>query len=164
MEPIANVQEILARLPARDSDYLALYYVHGKTQSEIAQIFGVTQGTVSVRLKFIIERVRFLESLPKIEARDLEENLSRAFDMKMVRLLVTLVRFDGHQRRTANNLHVTYQAVCLALRNAIRRLERLEPIAPALGPTLALLRRLADPARPRYFEHGTFRRRKARRR
>lgn len=164
MEAIANVQEMLARLPARESDYLELYYIQGKTQKEIAQIFGVKQNSVSWRLNRAIERVRFLESLPKVEARELEDFLSRAFDSKMVRLLATLVRFDGHQRRTAISMHMTYQAVCLALHAAIHRLERLEPIAPSFTPMLTLLRRLADPARPRYFEHGTFRRRKARRR
>jgi len=72
---LERVREIMSTLPNREADFVELYFFNHKTQTDIAQIFMVSQPTVCYRLKRATSRIRFVLSLPDISQAELEEAL-----------------------------------------------------------------------------------------
>ncbi len=75
-DQIREIQEILGDLPPREADFVELYYFHKLRQTDIADIFGVSQPTVCYRLKRATERIRFLLYLPHAEEEQMEADLA----------------------------------------------------------------------------------------
>ena len=61
-----SVRELMADLPLREADFVELYFFNHKTQTDIAEIFKVSQPTVCYRLQRATARIRFVLSLPDI--------------------------------------------------------------------------------------------------
>lgn len=79
-EQLARVRGILDRIPPREADFVDLYYFKQKRQTDIAEIFGVSQPTVCYRLQRAAERIRFLLKLPpfdEVTARPIIESVLR---------------------------------------------------------------------------------------
>lgn len=70
-----KIRMVLDRLPDRESDLIRLYFFLNKKQTDIAEIFGVTQAAVSYRLKRAINRIRFLIELPDVTKEELYHDL-----------------------------------------------------------------------------------------
>lgn len=68
---LQRVKKILPLLPAREADFVELYYFRRLKQTDIALIFRVSQPTVCYRLQRAADRIRFLLSLPDIEDGEL---------------------------------------------------------------------------------------------
>lgn len=66
-ERLTRVKSILDRIPPREADFVDLYYFRQKRQTDIAEIFGVSQPTVCYRLQRAAERIRFLLKLPTFD-------------------------------------------------------------------------------------------------
>lgn len=63
---LGRVQDIMDELPAREADFVQLYFFNHKTQTDIAEIFKVSQPTVCYRLQRATARIRFVLSLPDV--------------------------------------------------------------------------------------------------
>lgn len=66
---------MLTRLHPMDADFLDLYFLRGKFESEIGVIFGLTQAAVSYRLHKAIARLRWLAGVPQITEEELRRDL-----------------------------------------------------------------------------------------
>lgn len=75
----SRIAPLLDRIPDRESDLIQLYFIHGKRQADIAEIFGVTQAAVSYRLDRGIKRIQFLLSIPQVLEEELRRDLAPVF-------------------------------------------------------------------------------------
>lgn len=76
LKQIEQIQEILNLLPDREADFVDLYYFKRLRQTDIAQIFGVSQPTVCYRLMRAADRIKFLLNLPDISRKKMEKDLT----------------------------------------------------------------------------------------
>lgn len=91
MEKIGRIQHILPLLPPREADFIELYYFKKLRQTDIAEIFGVSQPTVCYRLTRAASRIRFLLDLPVVNVdkmvSDLSGFLSDPLDVRILLLM-----------------------------------------------------------------------------
>lgn len=84
-----QVAPYLDRIPPMEADVVQLYFGLGKPESDIAEIFGVSQAGLAYRLKRALTRLRWLWSVPHFSAGDLLRDLpSYSFHEFDVALLV----------------------------------------------------------------------------
>ena len=69
---LERVRDIMLELPLREADFVELYFFNHKTQTDIAEIFRVSQPTVCYRLQRATARIRFVLSLPDISEEEME--------------------------------------------------------------------------------------------
>jgi len=69
---LERVRDIMLELPLREADFVELYFFNHKTQTDIAEIFRVSQPTVCYRLQRATARIRFVLSLPDISEAEME--------------------------------------------------------------------------------------------
>lgn len=104
---LERVRSVLDQLPPREADFIDLYYFRSIKQTDIAQIFGVSQPTVCYRLQRAADRVRFLLSLPKYDAKEIEAQVSPILsDPVDVRIMV-LMHETTCQSEVAKRLDVS---------------------------------------------------------
>lgn len=72
---LERVRELMKGLPLREADFVELYFFNHKTQTDIAEIFKVSQPTVCYRLQRATARIRFVLSLPDVTIGEIEEAL-----------------------------------------------------------------------------------------
>ena len=88
---LERVCEIMTELPKREADFIELYFFIHKTQTDIAEIFKVSQPTVCYRLKRATDRIRFVLDLPDVTQKEMEEALrgflSDGEDVKIMMLM-----------------------------------------------------------------------------
>lgn len=88
---LGQIQEVMGQLPPREADFVDLYYFRKLKQTDIAQIFGVSQPTVCYRLARAADRLRFLINLPKVDrnqlAKDMAGFLSDSLDVQIMVLM-----------------------------------------------------------------------------
>ena len=75
-DQINDVKQILALIPPREADFVDLYYFKKLRQTDIAEIFGVSQPTVCYRLSRAADRIRFLMYLPPMEKEEITADLA----------------------------------------------------------------------------------------
>jgi DNA-directed RNA polymerase specialized sigma24 family protein len=104
---LERVQKLLEGLPNLEADFFELYFFKHLTQTNIAQIFKVSQPTVHYRLQRATDRIRFVLSLPDISVEEVEEAM-RGFlsDPEDVRIM-TLMFETTCQSDVAKQLGVT---------------------------------------------------------
>lgn len=73
---IEHVRAVLEKLPAREADFVELYYFKHLKQTDIAAIFGVSQPTVCYRLARAADRIRFLLNAPTVDKSRMENDLT----------------------------------------------------------------------------------------
>lgn len=71
-----KVMDALDRIPTREADFIDLYVFKKRKQTDIATIFGVSQPTVSYRLKRAEARIKYLIELPNLADGELERVLN----------------------------------------------------------------------------------------
>jgi predicted DNA-binding protein (UPF0251 family) len=76
LEQIAEVSKVLSKLPPREADFVELYFFRHMKQTDIAQIFKVSQPTVCYRLQRATARIRFLLEMPEVDADKLRKDLA----------------------------------------------------------------------------------------
>jgi DNA-directed RNA polymerase specialized sigma24 family protein len=83
-----RVEEIMETLPAREADFIDLYFFRHLKQTAIAMIFNVSQPTVCYRLQRATARIQFILQLPRIEISllkmDLQGFLSDPLDVDIM--------------------------------------------------------------------------------
>lgn len=75
----SQIAPLLDRIPEREADLIQLYFIAGKRQADIAEIFGVTQAAVSYRLDRGVKRIQFLLSIPTVSEEELRRDLPAVF-------------------------------------------------------------------------------------
>lgn len=91
LEKIEVIRGIMESLPAREADFVDLYYFKRKKQTEIAFIFDCSQPTVCYRLQRATARIQFLLQLPRVEEaallRDMRAFLKDDLDVQIMHLM-----------------------------------------------------------------------------
>lgn len=70
-----RVKSVVDKLPAREADFIEMYYFRNIKQTDIAAIFGVSQPTVCYRLQRAAARIHFLLSMPTIDSDELRKSV-----------------------------------------------------------------------------------------
>jgi DNA-directed RNA polymerase specialized sigma24 family protein len=69
-----RVKSVVDKLPAREADFIEMYYFRNIKQTDIAAIFGVSQPTVCYRLQRAAARIHFLLSMPTIDPDEMRKS------------------------------------------------------------------------------------------
>jgi len=140
IEQIEQVQHILKDLPPREADFVELYYFHRLRQTDIAEIFNVSQPTVCYRLKRATERIRFLLYLPQAEETQMEADLSGFLsDPLDVRIMILMWKTTC-QSEVAKILGVSQGLVRHRFLRSVSRMES----SPKLGHYATLFRYISE--------------------
>lgn len=83
-----QILPLLDRIPEKEADFINLYYIQKKKQSDIAAIFNITQAAVSYRLDRGIQRIKFILDMPPFTEEQLREDLSKVFKPMDVDILM----------------------------------------------------------------------------
>jgi len=104
---LERVREIMDDLPDREADFVDLYFFFHKTQTDIADIFKVSQPTVCYRLQRATERIRFLLSLPDVTIEEMEKAMCGFLsDPEDVKIMVKMYRTTC-QSEVASQMGIT---------------------------------------------------------
>lgn len=115
---LEKIRDFLPRLPDREADLIELYFFYNKKQTEIAQIFELTQAAVSYRLKRALERLRFLMEMPDLSAESIQQDLSSTFSEVDVQIFQEMFATTC-QSEVANRLHISQGKVRHRFLNAL---------------------------------------------
>lgn len=120
---LERVREIMDDLPNREADFVDLYFFFHKTQTDIADIFKVSQPTVCYRLQRATERIRFLLSLPDVTIEEMEVAM-RGFlsDPEDVKIMVQMYRTTC-QSEVATQLGITQGKVRHRFMRSTKRMQ-----------------------------------------
>jgi predicted DNA-binding protein (UPF0251 family) len=88
----AKLLPLLARIPRPEAEILRLYFIAQKKQRDIAAIYGVTQAAISYRLHRALHRLRFVASLPPVDACVMRDELGEVLDVVDVAIVMTMTR------------------------------------------------------------------------
>jgi DNA-directed RNA polymerase specialized sigma24 family protein len=139
-ERLAEVRLYLDRIPAREADFIELYFFLKLRQTSIAEMFNVSQPTVCYRLQRGAARIRFLMELPEFDpekmGRDLRGVLQEEVDARiMERMVATTCQSD-----VARELGVTQGYVRYRFFRTIERLRML----PAMRTYVEVFEKVAE--------------------
>jgi DNA-directed RNA polymerase specialized sigma24 family protein len=123
LEQLERVRGILNRLPDTEADFVDLYHFRHLRQTDIAAIFNVSQPTVCYRLQRAAARIRFLLSLPELEAGELVEALESFLSDPLDIRIMVLMNETTCQSEVAKQLGVSQG---LVRHRFIRSIERME--------------------------------------
>lgn len=139
-ELLERIKPLLDHLPAREADFVELYFFRHLKQTDIAAIFRVSQPTVCYRLQRAAARLRFLLKLPDLDDGELfdvlEGFLSDNLDVKIMLLMYETTC----QSEVAKRLDVSQG---LVRHRFIRSIERMEQV-PDLEKYAGMFRLIAE--------------------
>lgn len=104
---LERIEEVLHRLPDREADLVHLYYFCNKKQTDIAEIFNVTQAAVSYRLKRALERIQFLIEMPNVTREEIYEDLKLIMPSELDALIFVEMFETSCQSEAANRLSLS---------------------------------------------------------
>lgn len=148
---LERVREIMKELPLREADFVELYFFNHKTQTDIAEIFRVSQPTVCYRLQRATARIRFVLSLPDISLSEMERAL-RGFlgDEEDVEIMMRM--YDTTcQSAVAKAMDITQGKVRHRFMRSTRRMtdnpqmEQYAKIFQAISENLNIMREVDRP-------------------
>jgi len=73
---IEEIRKVLDKLPPREADFVELYFFRHMKQTDIANIFRVSQPTVCYRLQRATTRIKFLLEMPEVDVAELRKDLA----------------------------------------------------------------------------------------
>lgn len=139
----AQIEPLLDRIPAREADLIKLYYIDKKRQTDIAEIFGVTQAAISYRLDRGLQRIKFLLSIPQVTEQQLRKDLQVIFRDIDVDILVGMWQTTC-QSEVAAQLGLTQGRVRHRFFKAVKVLEARASIEPAYEPYCRIFSAIAS--------------------
>jgi len=139
---LERVRETMTDLPPREADFVELYFFNHKTQTDIAEIFKVSQPTVCYRLQRATARIRFVLSLPDVTVEELEKALygflSDPEDVKIMMLMYETTC----QSAVAKRLGVTQGKVRHRFMRSTKRM--VESSNPEIGKIAQIFQAVAQ--------------------
>lgn len=148
-----RVHEILDLLPPREADFVELYYFRHMKQTDIAEIFQVSQPTVCYRLQRAVARIQFLLELPDLEEGELEDALNGFLSDELDVQIMMHMYETTCQSEAAKRLGVSQGLVRHRFVRSIERMEAVEAMAKyaktfrMIYDNLNILREVNRPAR-----------------
>lgn len=70
-----DLKLLIDRLPPIEADMLEMYFFGQKFQADIGDLFNVSQGAVSYKIRRALERIRFLMKCPVVDIDKMAEDL-----------------------------------------------------------------------------------------
>jgi DNA-directed RNA polymerase specialized sigma24 family protein len=119
---LAKVKSIMESLPPREADFVDLYYFKKLRQTDIANIFKVSQPTVCYRLQRATARIQYLLQIPDIKQQEIEDNLQKILEDELDIKIMILMYQTTCQSEVAKRLGVSQG---LVRHRFIRSLERM---------------------------------------
>jgi len=104
---LEHVRAVMDQLPPREADFVDLYYFKKLKQTDIAQIFGVSQPTVCYRLARAADRIRFILNLPRVNREEMSNDLASYFTDALDVQIMVLMWETTCQSEVAKQLGVT---------------------------------------------------------
>ncbi|MDB4278177.1 sigma-70 family RNA polymerase sigma factor [Deltaproteobacteria bacterium] len=123
-EMLVRVESTLDLLPPTEADFIELYYFKHLKQTDIAEIFGVSQPTVCYRLQRAARRIQFLLSLPVLEEDEMERVMSGFLDDPTDARIMVLMYQTTCQSEVAKQLGVSQGFVRHRFIRSISRMEK----------------------------------------
>jgi len=152
LEMLEQVRGILDMLPPREADFVELYFFRHMKQTDIAEIFRVSQPTVCYRLQRAAARIKFLLLLPRLESDELSLVL-RGFLSDEVDVQIMLMMHETTcQSEVAKRLGVSQGLVRHRFMRSMERMEQLETMDKysemfrLIAENLNILREVQRPA------------------
>jgi DNA-directed RNA polymerase specialized sigma subunit len=149
---LERVREIMRELPAREADFVELYFFSHKTQTDIAEIFKVSQPTVCYRLQRATSRIRFVLGLPEIEDGELRDALCGFLgDDEDIEIMLRMYETTC-QSAVAKAMGITQGKVRHRFKRSTKRMlesprmEKFARIFTAIEENLNILREVDRPA------------------
>jgi DNA-directed RNA polymerase specialized sigma24 family protein len=122
---MAQVQNLLHLIPAREADFVELYFFNKIRQTTIAELFNISQPTVCYRLQRAAERLRYLIDMPVHNVRLMEQDLRGVLtDERDIKIMLGMVRTTC-QSEVAQELGVTQGFVRHRYLRTIDRLKQM---------------------------------------
>lgn len=121
------VVQIMEDLPPREADFIDLYYFRRLKQTDIAQIFGVSQPTVCYRLQRAAARIQFLLQMPTVDEEELEQDLRELLPDEQDVEIMLLMRDTTCQSEVAKRLGVSQGLVRHRFIRSLNRMRDLDP-------------------------------------
>jgi len=121
---IEEVMGILPALPPREADFIDLYYFKRLKQTDIAQIFGVSQPTVCYRLQRATARIQFLLQMPDVDEETLRQDLEDLLPDPLDVMIMLLMKETTCQSEVAKRLGVSQGLVRHRFIRSLGRMDR----------------------------------------
>ncbi len=153
---LQKVRAVLSDLPEREADFVELYFFKHKTQTDIAEIFKVSQPTVCYRLHRATARIRYVLELPDIEDDELIDLITPILDKPEDVKIMYLMFKTTCQSAVAKELGVTQGKVRHRFIRSLKKIknsnipktEVLSKIFDSVSANLNILREVERPAGP----------------
>jgi DNA-directed RNA polymerase specialized sigma24 family protein len=121
---VTRVKSIIETLPPREADFVELYYFKHLKQTDISNIFQVSQPTVCYRLQRATSRIQFLLNLPEVSVETMRRELIKYLkDSLDVDILVEMYKTTC-QSEVAKILNVSQGLVRHRFIRSLKRLEK----------------------------------------
>lgn len=147
-----RVRDIMRELPPREADFIDLYFFCHKTQTDIAEIFKVSQPTVCYRLQRATARIRFVLDLPDVSEPEMEDALGGFLaDPEDVQIMMLMYQTTC-QSAVAKRLGVTQGKVRHRFMRSTKRMrenpnmEKFAKIFQSIADNLNIKREVERPA------------------
>ena len=122
---LVRVREVLGKIPAREADFIELYFFNRVRQTTIAELFNISQPTVCYRLQRAAERLRYLIDMPVHDLWLMEQDLRGVLtDEKDIQIMLGMIRTTC-QSEVADELGVTQGFVRHRYFRTIDRFKRM---------------------------------------
>lgn len=125
LDQLERVRGILDQLPACEADFIDLYFFRQRKQTDIAEIFGVSQPTVCYRLQRATARAKYLLSLPNVEEDEIKDAMAKVLDDPLDIDVMGLMYETTCQSEVAKRLGVSQGKVRHRFIRAIDRMNQL---------------------------------------
>lgn len=124
-EAMVRVRSVLSQIPAREADFVELYYFNRVRQTAIAQLFNLSQPTVCYRLQRAAARIRYILDMPTHDVWLLEQDLRGVLtDEVDIKIMLGMLRTTC-QSEVAQEIGVTQGFVRHRYFRTIDRLKKM---------------------------------------
>lgn len=138
-----DLEYYLQFLPPREADIIELYFCRRKRQSDIADMFGITQAAVSYRIDRSCKRLRFILGLPQVTEEDMERDLKRYFNEVDTSILMEMYRTTC-QSRVSKTLNISSGRVRHRFFKAVDSLAALVSKDATMAPYAKIFQEVKD--------------------
>lgn len=148
---INRIQDFMEDIPAREADFLSLYYFQHMNQTGIAKLFGVSQPTVCYRLQRAAKRIRFLLELPDLPLDVVTEHMLNFFPDPVDAWILIHMWETTCQSEAASRLGITQGKVRHRFMRSLDRLavaDKMQTYATVFKNVAANLNILREVQRP----------------
>ena len=150
-ERLNKVKDLLLLIPNREADFVELYYFNHMKQTDIANLFCVTQPTVCYRLQRAAARIKFLLALPNLSVEEIEADLKDVLKDPLDVQIMMLMYGTTCQSEVAKKLGVSQGLVRHRFIRSINRLrndgyDELVSTYKKISENLNILREVQRPS------------------